>query len=135
MLTDAAQGERITIRGQVFDGLGTPLRDALIEIWQADADGLYPSVERDARRGGPGLPRLGPAAGDMETGEFRFETIKPGRVPFPDGRLQAPHVSFWIAARGINIGLHTRMYFPTRRRRTPRTRCWRASSTGRGRTR
>ena len=47
----------------------------------------------------------------METGECVFETIKPGRVPFPDGRLMAPHITVWIVARGINIGLHTRMYF------------------------
>ena len=59
MVADGVKGERITLRGQVFDGLGTPLRDALIEVWQADADGLYPSVERDARAGRPGLPRLG----------------------------------------------------------------------------
>ena len=42
---------------------------------------------------------------------MHFETIKPGRVPFPDGRLMAPHITVWIVARGINIGLHTRMYF------------------------
>ena len=47
----------------------------------------------------------------METGECVFETIKPGRVPFPDGRLMAPHITVWIVARGINVGLHTRMYF------------------------
>jgi protocatechuate 3,4-dioxygenase alpha subunit len=47
----------------------------------------------------------------MQTGLCVFETIKPGRVPFPDGRLMAPHITVWIVARGINIGLHTRMYF------------------------
>jgi protocatechuate 3,4-dioxygenase alpha subunit len=47
----------------------------------------------------------------METGDFVFETIKPGIVPYPDGRPQAPHITFWIVARGINTGLHTRMYF------------------------
>ncbi len=47
----------------------------------------------------------------METGEFQFETIKPGRVRFGDDSLQAPHVTFWIVARGINKGLHTRLYF------------------------
>jgi protocatechuate 3,4-dioxygenase alpha subunit len=47
----------------------------------------------------------------MESGVYTFETIRPGRVPFYDGRLQAPHITFWIVARGINIGLHTRMYF------------------------
>jgi protocatechuate 3,4-dioxygenase alpha subunit len=48
----------------------------------------------------------------METGACVFHTIKPGRVPFPDGRLMAPHISLWIVARGINLGLHTRAYFP-----------------------
>ena len=48
----------------------------------------------------------------MTTGEFAFETVKPGAVPFVDGRMQAPHVTLWIVARGINLGLHTRMYFP-----------------------
>ena len=47
----------------------------------------------------------------METGEFVFETVKPGPVPFVDGRMQAPHISVWIVARGINIGLQTRLYF------------------------
>jgi len=42
---------------------------------------------------------------------FRFETVKPGRVPYADGRMQAPHVSLWIVARGINLGLNTRLYF------------------------
>ena len=47
----------------------------------------------------------------METGEFSFDTVRPGSVPYPDGRRQAPHVTVWIVARGINIGLHTRLYF------------------------
>ena len=51
-------------------------------------------------------------AGDYDTGEWQFDTIRPGAVPFPDGRMMAPHISLWIVARGINIGLNTRMYFP-----------------------
>ncbi|MEQ9121772.1 MAG: protocatechuate 3,4-dioxygenase subunit alpha, partial [Alphaproteobacteria bacterium] len=54
----------------------------------------------------------GRQAGDYKTGIWTFETVKPGRVPFPDGRMMAPHISFWIVARGLNIGLQTRMYFP-----------------------
>ncbi len=61
-------GERITIEGRVIDGSGTPVRDVLLEIWQANAAGR-------------------------------------------DGRLMAPHVNLWVVARGINIGLNTRMYF------------------------
>ncbi len=65
----------------------------------------------------------------MDTGEFLFETIKPGRVPFKDGRFMAPHITFWIVARGINIGLHTRMYFPRRVQQTQPIRCSPESST------
>lgn len=111
MVNDKTRGERITIRGRVFDGTGTPLKDALLEIWQADADGLYNSPSELRGTADPNFTGWGRCPTDMDTGEFRFETIKPGRVPFPDGRLMAPHVSFWIVARGINLGLNTRMYF------------------------
>ena len=107
MITGAATGERITIRGTVFDGTGAALRDAMVEIWQADAQGRYPGQDG----ADPAFAGWGRQAGDMETGEFAFETVKPGPVPFRDGRLMAPHVSVWIVARGINLGLQTRLYF------------------------
>ena len=111
MVNDQTTGERITITGIVYDGTGTPLKDALVEIWQADAEGIYPG--NDPRGPGDGnFTGWGRKAGDYETGEWVFETIKPGRVPFNDGRLMAPHITFWVVARGINIGLQTRMYFP-----------------------
>ncbi|OLP62605.1 protocatechuate 3,4-dioxygenase subunit alpha [Xaviernesmea oryzae] len=109
---EAARGQRITIRGAVIDGGGNPLKDALVEIWQADADGLYNSPSETRGSADPHFAGWGRSPGDMDTGEFLFETIKPGRVPFKDGRMMAPHITFWIVARGINIGLHTRMYFP-----------------------
>jgi protocatechuate 3,4-dioxygenase alpha subunit len=97
----AAEGERITIEGLVLDGSGTPVRDAMLELWQADAKG---------RVGVHGL--WGRVGADAETGEFHFETVRPGLLPWADGTLQAAHVSLLIFARGINIHLHTRMYFP-----------------------
>lgn len=111
MVNRRTQGERITVRMRVIDGTGTPLRDALIEIWQADAAGLYNSPAETRGRADPNFTGWGRKATDMETGECVFDTIKPGRVPFPDGRLMAPHLTVWIVARGINLGLHTRMYF------------------------
>ena len=48
----------------------------------------------------------------MKTGLYKFDTVKPGRVPDREGILQAPHITVWIVARGINFGLHTRVYFP-----------------------
>ena len=112
LVDDETRGERITIRGSTLDGSDTPLRDAMIEIWQADADGVYPGGDARGLAADPHFAGWGRQAGDREIGEWAFETIKPGRVPFRDGRWMAPHVSFWIVARGINIGLHTRMYFP-----------------------
>lgn len=112
LYNEQTRGERITIRGTVYDGGGNALKDALIEIWQADAEGLYNSPSETRGDADPNFLGWGRSPGDMDTGEFVFETIKPGRVPFKDGRWMAPHVTFWIVARGINIGLHTRMYFP-----------------------
>lgn len=112
MVNDKTRGERITITGRVIDGTGTPLRDGLVEIWQADADGLYTSPTETRGTADPNFNGWGRMPCDFETGVFTFETIKPGAVPFPDGRMQAPHVTFWIVARGINLGLNTRMYFP-----------------------
>jgi protocatechuate 3,4-dioxygenase, alpha subunit len=111
MVNAKTRGERITIEGHIFDGGGAIVKDALIEIWQADAAGLYNSPADTRGTTDPEFSGWGRCATDMETGLFRFETVKPGPVPFPGGGIQAPHVSFWIVARGINLGLNTRMYF------------------------
>lgn len=111
MVNEKTRGERIGLHIRVFDGTGTPLKDALIEIWQADADGLYNSPAELRGAADPNFFGWGRCPTDMETGLCVFETIKPGRVPYQDGRLMAPHISLWIVARGINIGLQTRLYF------------------------
>ena len=111
MINDKTKGERITVVGQVIDGTDTPLKDVLIEIWQADAGGLFNSPSETRGSADPNFTGWGRCPADQETGEFRFETIKPGRVPARDGKLMAPHINFWIVARGINLGLNTRMYF------------------------
>ena len=111
MITGPAEGEQITITGKVFDGNGDPLLDALVEIWQADAAGLYPSPAEERGKADAYFTGWGRQAVDLEDGTFTFRTIKPGAIV--DGTLhQAPHITFWIVARGINVGLHTRMYFP-----------------------
>jgi len=112
MVNDKTLGQRIRVTGKVIDGSGTPLRDALIEIWQPDAEGLFNSRAEMRGSADPNFTGWGRCPADMDTGEFSFDTIKPGSVPFIDGRPMAPHITFWIVARGINIGLQTRMYFP-----------------------
>lgn len=111
MKTGPVQGQEITLTGIVFDGTGMPLRDAMIEIWQPDGAGLFASANETRGQADPNFVGWGRSPGDIYTGEFRFETVKPGPVPWPDGRMQAPHITAWIVARGINIGLHTRIYF------------------------
>jgi protocatechuate 3,4-dioxygenase alpha subunit len=105
-------GQRIRIVGTVQDADGAPVKDALIEVWQADAAGRYahPEDPRSAEIE-PGFTGWGRVVPDLSTGEFAFETVKPGPVPFRGDAMQAPHLTLWIVARGINIGLHTRLYF------------------------
>ena len=90
----------VRIEGQVLDGEGAPVPDALLEIWQAGPDGRYAD--------GAGFARC---PTDAE-GVFHFVTVKPGRVSAPDGRAQAPHLNVIVFARGLLRHLPTRMYFP-----------------------
>lgn len=105
-------GDRIRIEGMVFDGTGAVVKDVLLEVWQADGSGIYPHPE-DPRHSdcAPGFRGWGRVITDFDTGLWGFDTIKPGPVPGRLGRTQAPHISLWIVARGINIGLQTRLYF------------------------
>lgn len=104
---DGAKGTVITITGSVFDGTGWAMRDAMMESWQADAAGRFPG-QADADPSVSGFCRF---AADKDSGEFTLRTIKPGPVTNRDGSVMAPHISLWIVARGINIGLNTRIYF------------------------
>ena len=105
-------GQRIRVSGAVHDADGAVVRDALIEVWQADAQGRYPHPEDPrAAEVEPGFTGWGRVVPDLSTGEFAFETVKPGPVPFRGDAAQAPHLTLWIVARGINIGLQTRLYF------------------------
>lgn len=102
-----ARGTRIIVTGTVTDGTGAPVKDVLIEVWQANAEGVYPgagAVEEGFRGWGRVIP-------DFDSGVFSFETVKPGAVLGRDGQRMAPHLNLWLVARGINVGLNTRMYF------------------------
>ena len=112
LATAETKGERITIEGRVIDGSGTPVRDVLVELWQANAAGKYNHpADRQQKPVDPTFRGWGRACSDFSSGIFTFDTIKPGIVEGRGGRSMAPHVNLWIVARGINIGLNTRMYF------------------------
>jgi protocatechuate 3,4-dioxygenase alpha subunit len=104
-ISGGAKGERITITGTVLDAHGAPCRDAMIESWQADAAGVYPGHEG----ADPAVTGFARFAVDPKTGEYSLKTVKPG--PAARDTTQAPHVALWIVARGINVGLQTRIYF------------------------
>lgn len=111
MVHGPLEGEKIELRGAIYDGEGEPVRDAMVEIWQPDASGIFPSLNETHEKPDLYFTGWGRCPTDMETGEFSFSTVKPGPVPWPNGGQQAPHITVWIAARGVNIGLQTRLYF------------------------
>ena len=113
LTNDKTKGERIRIEGRVFDGIGTVLKDVLIEIWQANAEGKYahPADQQPGKNIDENFRGWGRSCTDFDTGVYTFDTIKPGVVTGRNGRFMAPHINVWIVARGINLGLNTRLYF------------------------
>ena len=117
LVNSQTKGERIRIEGRVFDGIGTVLKDVLIENWQANADGKYahPGDRQPGKAVDPNFRGWGRSCTDFDSGIYHFDTIKPGlvtgRVSGNSSRFMAPHINLWIVARGINLGLNTRLYF------------------------
>ena len=110
LLTPDVSGDRIRIAGQVFDGDGATVRDAVLEIWQADAQGRFADPQDKRALPNSAFKGFGRSGTDAE-GRFSFETIKPGIVPDPDGKPQAPHIVLAVYARGLLLHLYTRIYF------------------------
>jgi protocatechuate 3,4-dioxygenase alpha subunit len=103
----------LRLYGIVRDGDGTPVNDAMIEIWQANAAGRYAHPE-DTREDLPledGFDGFGRATTD-EDGRYELVTVKPGVVPGLNGAPQAPHIEVSVFARGLLKRLVTRVYFP-----------------------
>jgi protocatechuate 3,4-dioxygenase, alpha subunit len=112
LVAPGVQGERITIEGQMLDSDGVPVPDGMVEIWQANAEGKYAHPDDAQKKPVDEKFRgFGRVLTDEE-GRFRFTTIKPGAVPGPDGKLQAPHIAVSVFARGLLVRLVTRIYFP-----------------------
>jgi protocatechuate 3,4-dioxygenase alpha subunit len=105
-------GEHIEIRGRVIDGDGVGVPDAMLEVWQANGSGKYVHPEDTQNKvieaNFKGFGRVSTGA----NGEFSLLTVKPGAVPGPDGRAQAPHIDVSVFMRGLLRRLVTRIYFP-----------------------
>jgi protocatechuate 3,4-dioxygenase alpha subunit len=102
-----AKGDRIALRVRVYDGDGVPVPDALVEIWQADADGAVTAGPPPADASFSGFGRLATS----DEGSCEFETVRPGRMPDGQGGRQASHVNVCFFARGLLRHIHTRIYF------------------------
>jgi len=111
LVDERTAGQRIRITGQVLDGEGKPVTDALIEIWQADAGGHFNHpADPDRSQADPHFRGFGRSQTE-DDGRFKFETVKPGPVPGRAGGMQAPHVDLRVFARGMLIHVVTRLYF------------------------
>jgi protocatechuate 3,4-dioxygenase alpha subunit len=111
-LAEGKTGERVAIQGRVLDGDGQPVPDAVLEIWQADADGRYHHPEHEGQpNNAKSFFGFGRIPSD-EHGRFSFTTIKPGPVHSLTGRPQAPHLQISVFMRGLLKHLVTRIYFP-----------------------
>jgi protocatechuate 3,4-dioxygenase alpha subunit len=106
-------GERVVLTGRVLDGERNPVEDALVEAWQANAAGRYrhPLDDRDDVPLDDGFTGFGRSKTRFEDGTWTLRTVKPGPVPGPDGRPQAPHVNLVVQARGMLDPSFTRLYF------------------------
>jgi len=100
-------GERIHIEGTLYDGAGDPIPDCMLEVWQADGEGRYRTREGKWNDGFAGFGRVG----TDDVGQYAIDTIMPGRVPGPNGALQAPHIVVVIYMRGMLLHAFTRIYF------------------------
>ena len=110
LVTSDTTGERIRVEGKVFDGDDKIVPDCMLEIWQADAQGRF-SDPQDKRALPNSSFRGFGRCGTDGNGGYSFDTIKPGTVPDPDGKPQAPHLVLAVFARGMLLHLYTRIYF------------------------
>lgn len=106
-----AHGEKVTLLCRVLDGDDMPVPDAMIEVWQANAAGKYDHPEDTQEKALDPACRGFGRMGTDAAGRLEFQTIKPGPVPGPENRLQAPHLALSVFARGLLKRLATRVYF------------------------
>ncbi|MFK7849598.1 MAG: protocatechuate 3,4-dioxygenase subunit alpha [Akkermansiaceae bacterium] len=108
---DVAKGEKIEIKGVVFDTNGQPIEDASVDIWQANAAGRYSHPhDKNPAPLDPAFQGWGIVLSGSKGG-FKFRTIKPGAYPATKKWDRPPHIHFKVTKKGYHE-LTTQMYFP-----------------------
>lgn len=104
----------ITIIGRLYDGAGDAIPDGMIETWQADPNGRFahPADPRGPVADGDKVFRAFGRTPTGHDGSFKLVTLKPGPLPFGDGRTEAPHIDVSVFSRGMLDRSVTRIYFP-----------------------
>jgi protocatechuate 3,4-dioxygenase alpha subunit len=112
LVNDQTRGQRVIVHGHVLDGSGAAIDDAMVEIWQADAAGIFHHPD-DPRRhlADPHFRGFGRAGTNNREREYSFKTVKPGAVAWQGAGTQAPHLGMRVFARGMLIHVVTRVYF------------------------
>ena len=95
----------IRVSGRLLDGEGEPVDDGVVETWQPDPDGRFPSEPDAAPFRGFGRAVTDPGGG------WQILTLKPGRIRDAEGSLAAPYLSVAVFARGLLKPVWTRIYF------------------------
>jgi protocatechuate 3,4-dioxygenase alpha subunit len=108
----AARGEHIWLAGRVLEEGGAPTGNSVLEIWQADANGVFPHpLDPRYAQVDPAFLGWGRARTDRE-GRFRFRTVLPGRSRETNGVLRCPHANLMVLAIGLTRRLVTTIFFP-----------------------
>jgi protocatechuate 3,4-dioxygenase alpha subunit len=111
LVSDKTAGLHIMIEGAVYDGDGAPVPDALIEIWQPDAQGIFNHpADPNHAQADPAFRGFG-RADTVNDGHYSFRTVKPGAIAGADGQQAAPYINVRVFARGLLIHAVTRLYF------------------------
>ena len=124
LITPDATGTKIRVEGQVLDGDGKPINDAMIEIWQADSQGRYSHARSEKPRPNAKFTGFGRSATDKQ-GVYSFDTIKPGSVPGPGGKRAKRRISSSASSRAACCGRSIRGSTSPMRQATPPIRSWR----------
>lgn len=101
----------IRITGQLFDGAGAGVPDGMVETWQADPAGGFAHPYDPRVKTAQGFRGFGRCSTDAD-GRYTIRTVRPGPLPTPDGRIEAPHLDVSVFARGLLDRLVSRIYFP-----------------------